>query len=63
MHLLILPNLLLLRLPIDTIRLVFSFYPTCLDIIQQTNAAFRDEGVGQNNGSWGLEITVLSIKL
>ena len=47
----------------DTIRLVFNIYPTCLDITQPTNKAFRDDGVGQNNGKWGLGIAVLSFKL
>ena len=45
-----------------TIWLVFHIYTTCLDIIQPTNKAFRDDGVGQNNGIWGLDINVLSFK-
>ena len=52
-------------LPIGTTQLECSMYPTCLDIIiiQPTYKAFRDDGVGQNNGSWALDIPVLSIKL
>ena len=62
-HLLILSNLPAVGLPKDTIRLVLSTNPTCLDIIQPTNKPFRDDGVGQKNGSRGLDITLLSIKL
>ena len=57
MHPLILPNLPAAKAAHRHIRIVFSIYPTCLDIIQPTNKGFRDDGVGQNN------ITVLSIKL
>ena len=63
MYPLILPNLPAAKAAHRHIRLVFSIYPICLDIIQPTNKAFRDDGVKQNNGSWGLDITVLSIKL
>ena len=58
-----LPNLPAVKAARRHIRLVFSIYPTCLDIIQPTNMAFIYDGVGQNNGSWGLDIIVLSIKL
>ena len=63
MYPLILPNLPAVEAAHRHIRLVSSIYPTCLDIIQPSNKDFRDDGVGQNNGSWGLDITVLSIKL
>ena len=65
MHPLTLPNLHAVQAAyrVGTIWLVFSIYPTCFDIIQQTYKTFRDDGVGQINGSWGCDITELSIKL